>query len=77
MCGFLVRQQYLLINPAHGPARLGSHERAGAATDLTLTRTQWRFVPQTVSQRDPTPADQLDHFALLLAYATGRAARNW
>jgi len=51
-------------------------KRAEAATDLAQTRTQWRFVPQTVSQRRPTPADQVDHVALLLAYPTDRATRK-
>ena len=34
MCGFLVRQQYLLINPAHGPARLRLHETGGGRDGL-------------------------------------------
>lgn len=71
MCSWLIRQQYLLVSPVHGLAKVGNTKRAGAAVGRTLTHAQWRFVLQTVSRPDPTPADQRDHFSLLLVDATG------
>jgi hypothetical protein len=65
------RQQCLLVNPAHGWAKLGCTKLAGAATGRTLRYAQWCFVLQTVSRPDRISAEQPDHFALLLAYATG------
>ncbi|BFG80966.1 hypothetical protein PTKU46_90000 [Paraburkholderia terrae] len=71
MCSWQIRQQYLPVNPVHGLAKVGNTKRAGAVASRTLTHAQWRFVPQTASRPELTPAEQRDHFSLLLAYATG------
>ncbi|CAM2198402.1 Integrase (plasmid) [Paraburkholderia kururiensis] len=71
MCGWLVRQQYLQVNPFHGLPRAGTRKADLDATGRSLTHAQWRFVLQTVSRPEPTPAELRDRFALLFAYATG------
>ena len=71
MCSWLIRQQYLPVNPVHGLAKVGNTNRAGTVAGRTLTHAQWRFVLRPVSRPDPTPADQRDHFSLLLADTTG------
>jgi site-specific recombinase XerC len=71
MFNWLVRQQYLRVNPFHDLPKVGSARPALDAKGRTLTHSQWRLVLQTVSRPDPSPAEQRDHFALLLAYATG------
>jgi len=69
--GWLVREQCPLVTPIHGLANVGSTKRADGTTGRTLMHAQRRFMLQTVSRPDPTRAEQRDHFALLLAYATG------
>ncbi|MEX3555537.1 MAG: site-specific integrase [Burkholderia gladioli] len=71
LCGWLVRQQYLQVNPFHGLPRVGTRKADLDATGRALTHAQWRFVLQTVNRPRPTPAELRDQFALLLAYATG------
>lgn len=85
MGAWLVRQQYLRVNPFDGLAAAAPVPIDTAGR--TLTRAQWQFVLQTVWRPDPalgigaggTDAARLaeararerDAFLLLLAYATG------
>ncbi|WP_244128273.1 tyrosine-type recombinase/integrase [Burkholderia gladioli] len=80
MGAWLVRQQYLRVNPFDGlaAAELVPIDTAGR----TLTHAQWRYVLQSVWQAEPAIGTernrsaaargaQRDAFVLLLAYATG------
>ncbi|WP_279609634.1 tyrosine-type recombinase/integrase [Burkholderia gladioli] len=84
MGAWLVRQQYLRVNPFEGLAAAAPVPIDTAGR--TLTHAQWRYVLQTVWQPDralgaePDRTDavrgdrvrrQRDVFVLLLAYATG------
>nr|WP_279609128.1 phage integrase family protein [Burkholderia gladioli] len=84
MGAWLVRQQYLRVNPFDGLAAAAPVPIDTAGR--TLTHAQWRYVLQTVWQPDralgaaPDRSDaaradrvrmQRDAFVLLLAYATG------
>lgn len=84
MGAWLVRQQYLRVNPFDGLAAAAPVPIDTAGR--TLTHAQWRYVLQTVWQpdrvlgADPDRSDaaradrvrmQRDAFVLLLAYATG------
>ncbi|MCM2547315.1 tyrosine-type recombinase/integrase, partial [Burkholderia glumae] len=84
MGAWLVRQQYLRVNPFEGLAAAAPVPIDTAGR--TLTHAQWRYVLQTVWQPEPVlgaepdrsdaaRADRIrrqrDAFVLLLAYATG------
>ncbi|WP_244103190.1 phage integrase family protein [Burkholderia gladioli] len=85
MGAWLVRQQYLRVNPFDGLAAAAPVPIDTAGR--TLTRAQWQFVLQTVWRPEPalrigagrtdvarlaeTRARERDAFLLLLAYATG------
>lgn len=75
LCGWLVGEQYLRVNPFHGLPKVDSDAPAIDTGGRTLTHAQWRFVLQAT--RAPlegpgtTHAQQRDYFALLFAYATG------
>ncbi|WP_334001457.1 phage integrase family protein [Burkholderia gladioli] len=80
MGAWLVRQQYLRVNPFDGLAAAAPVPIDTAGR--TLTHAQWRYVLQTVWQpdralggpqdrSDAARAAQRDAFVLLLAYATG------
>ena len=75
MCGWLVKEQYLLVNPFNGLQKADSARPAIDATGRTLTHAQWRFVLQVARrplETGPvTAAAHRDYFALLFAYATG------
>ncbi|WP_429501177.1 phage integrase family protein (plasmid) [Robbsia andropogonis] len=71
LCGWLVNEQYLLVNPFHGLVRTDDIRPPMDAKGRTLSHGQWRFVLQSVSCVNPDAAAQRDYFALLFAYATG------
>ena len=72
MCGWLVREQYLLVNPFNGLPKVDGTTAPIDTAGRTLTHAQWRFVLQTVMRAaDYTAAERRDYFALLFAYASG------
>jgi site-specific recombinase XerD len=75
LCGWLVKEQYLRVNPFHGLQKVDGTAPAIDTSGRTLTHAQWRFVLQatraSLEGPAPTSAQQRDYFALLFAYATG------
>ncbi|WP_234745197.1 tyrosine-type recombinase/integrase, partial [Burkholderia sp. WTPI3] len=75
MCGWLVKEQYLRVNPFHGLQKVDTAQPAIDTAGRTLTHAQWRFVLQATRRPLEVPgytaAQQRDYFALLFAYATG------
>ena len=70
MCSWLVRQRYLASNPFDGLPRFNGFTPIDA-TGRTLTHAQWQYVLQATTHAFYRPGQRRDHFALLLAYATG------
>lgn len=74
LCGWLVKQRYLLVNPFDGLPAVQVAHPAIDAKGRTLTHAQWRYVLQTVLVPPGAPLtleQQRDVFAVMWAYATG------
>ncbi|MEX3629921.1 MAG: phage integrase family protein [Burkholderia sp.] len=71
MCAWLVREEYLRVNPFSGLPSVDAARAAIDAAGRTSTHAQWQCLLQTVTRTTYTPAEHRDWFVVLFAYATG------